>query len=150
MLAPLRFKRFLPQVFFSAALLGASSLPAAGAITLFGQTFYSTNNGLSDGGGTVVWNTLVNANSEMHTHFAPITLGIGETFTVSFGMRFSEPQGDGGNGTIDGIRIGLMDLVTQTNADGAHAATAGEGYRYRFNVETATTAQGGVAHERTP
>jgi hypothetical protein len=46
--------------------------------------------------------------------------------------------------------MGLIDVVTQTNADGAHAATAGEGYRFRFNWETATNAQGGVAHERTP
>lgn len=141
--------RVLLSAVLAFALHGASTVPALGAVTLFGQTFYSTNTGLSQSGGEVVWQTLAGANSEMHTNFAPITLAIGEKFTLSLGLKFSEPQTDGGNGAIDGIRMALIDLTTQTNADGAHAATTGEGYRFRFNWETTTDIQGGVAHERT-
>jgi len=130
-------------------LLGVTTNTGTAATMVFGQTFYSTNTGTSQSGGNLVWTTPTGANAEMHTHFGPFTLAIGETFTVRFGLNFNEPQGDGGNAAEDGIRIGLLDVTTQTNADGAKAATTGEGYRYRFNWEGASTAPSGIAHERT-
>jgi hypothetical protein len=141
------FRRYTAGVALLAPLAAAPAADAAQM--LFGQTFYSQNTGLTEDSGSLVWTTPTGSNSEMHTHFGPLSVAVGERFVLSTNLSFTEPQGDGGNGAVDGIRIGLMDLVTQTNADGAHAATGGEGYRFRFNWETATDVQGGVGHERT-
>src|SRR5690349_14727586 len=96
MMIPSVLRLFAGMTLFAG--LGAS---ATAATTLFGQTFYSTNTATSESGGALVWNTLAGANSEMHTNFAPVILGIGETFSLNFNLRFLEPQGDGGASTTD-------------------------------------------------
>lgn len=118
------------------------------SVTAFSQTFYSTNTGLTSPASNVVWTTPTGANAEMHTSFTTTSIAVGETLRVSFNLAFNEPQGDGGNGDFDGIRFGLLDLTTQTNADGAHTSTTATGSATRFNWTRATGVSGGDIRER--
>lgn len=117
------------------AAIGAGTTADA-AVTAFSQTFYSTNTGLTSPSSNVVWVTNVASNTEMHTSFSTATINAGETFRVNFSIGVN---GSPDNTASDGLRFGLLDLATLTNADGAHNSTAATGYNTRFNLTTPTT-----------
>lgn len=141
-------KWFVAAAVSAAAALSAGAPRASASAVLNGFTFHSTNTGLAQNGSSITWTTPAGANAEAHTHFGPFSLAVGETFAANFNLSFSEPQGDGGNSATDGIRLGLIDVATQTHTDGPHAGTTGTGYRFRFNWETAADVQGGEGAER--
>ncbi len=118
------------------------------AVNAFSQDFYSTNTGLTSPSNNVVWTTPTFANAEMHTSFTTSSIAVGQTLRVSFNIAFNEPEGDGGNNDLDGIRFGLLDLTTQTNADGPHATTTASGSSTRFNWTTGTEVTGGSIRSR--
>ena len=118
------------------------------AVNAFSQDFYSTNTGLTSPSNNVVWTTPTGANAEMHTSFTTSSIEVGQTLRVSFNIAFNEPEGDGGNSSSDGIRFGLLDLTTQTNADGTHTSTTATGSSTRFNWVTGTGGFGGDMRER--
>ncbi len=119
------------------------------AVNAFSRDFYSTNTGLTSPSNNVVWTTPGNLmNAEMHTSFTTTSIAVGQTLRVSFNIAFNEPQGDGGNNDLDGVRFGLLDLTTQTNADGTHTDTTATGSSTRFNWTRGIGVPGGDMRER--